>query len=78
MEPVFFVMAILGCGDDGADCRQQRLEPVRYTSAAACQGAVPAALRRNADVDYPVIGAQCQASNQRFARGGRPESRSGN
>jgi hypothetical protein len=68
MEPVFFVMAILGCGDDGGDCRQARIEPARYNSVAACQEAVTAALRRNTDVDYPVIGAQCQPSGARMAR----------
>jgi hypothetical protein len=69
MEPVFFVMAILGCADDGGDCRQARIEPVHYTSVAACQEAVPATLRRSTDIDYPVIGAQCQPSGAQLARG---------
>jgi hypothetical protein len=64
MEPVLFVMAILGCSDDGGDCRQQRIEPVRYGTIAACQAAVPQALRRNTDVDFPVVGAQCQTLGQ--------------
>lgn len=68
MEPVFFVMAILGCGDDGIRCREQRVEPVRYASAAACQEAVAAALIRNADIDYPVVGAECRAQGTRMAR----------
>ncbi len=62
MEPVFYVMAILGCGDGGQACAQQRLEPARYTSIEACREAMPDALRRNADIDYPVISAACQAS----------------
>ena len=55
MEPVYFVMSILGCGDDGLQCREQRLEPVRYTSIAACQQAISGALHRNADIDFPVV-----------------------
>ena len=67
MEPVFFVMAILGCGDDGASCSQQRVEPARYQSVAQCQAAMPAALRRNTDIDYPVVTAACQQHGERFA-----------
>jgi hypothetical protein len=67
MEPVFFVMAILGCSDDGGACSQQRTEPAHYTSAAQCQAAMPAALRRNTDIDYPVVTAACQQHGERFA-----------
>lgn len=69
MEPVFFVMAILGCGDDGGQCSQQRIEPVLYTSAAECRAAVPAVLQRSTDIDYPVIGAACQQRAPQVARG---------
>lgn len=62
MEPVFYVMAILGCGDGSQMCAEQRIEPARYTSIAACREAMPAAIRRNADLDYPVIAAACKAS----------------
>ena len=62
MEPIFYVIAILGCGDGSQMCAQQRLEPVRYTSIQACHEAMPAALRRNTDIDYPVISAACKAS----------------
>jgi hypothetical protein len=67
MEPVFFVMAILGCSDDGGACSQQRTEPARYTSAAQCQAAMPAALLRNTDIDYPVVTAACQQHGERYA-----------
>jgi len=60
MDQVLYVLAILGCGDDSAQCRQARVEPVRYTSIQACQEAMPAALQRNSDVEYPVISAACQ------------------
>jgi hypothetical protein len=67
MEPVYFVLAILGCGDDGSQCSQQRVEPARYESAAQCQAAMPAALQRSLDVEYPVVTAACQQSGERFA-----------
>lgn len=68
MEPVYFVMAILGCGDDGGQCSQQRVEPARYQSAAQCQAAMPTALRRNTDIEYPVVVAACQQQGSRFAQ----------
>jgi hypothetical protein len=67
MDSVYFVMAILGCADDGMACRQERVEPVRYQSAAACQAAVTTALNRNTDLAYPVIGASCERRDRQFA-----------
>lgn len=67
MEPVYFVMAIMGCGDAGDLCREARVEPVRYTSIQACQAQEPAALRRNTDLDYPEISATCRSTGQRWA-----------
>lgn len=67
MEPVFFVMAIMGCDDGGMACRQERIEPARYESAAQCQAAMSGVLERNADLDYPVVGASCMRNGERFA-----------
>ncbi|MCW3846715.1 hypothetical protein OF829_05650 [Sphingomonas sp. LB-2] len=67
MEPVFFVMAIMGCDDAGTACRQERVEPIRYESAAQCEAAMPAALGRNTDLDYPVVAAACRRDARRFA-----------
>lgn len=71
MEPMAFMMAILGCADDGMACREQRVEPVRYASARQCRAAVPAALERNSDIDYPVIAAACRAAPRTIAREGK-------
>ena len=60
MGSVFYVIAIMGCGDGQAQCAQQRLEPVRYVSAAQCRAAMPAALARNNDLDFPTITAACR------------------
>lgn len=72
MDPVFYVIAILGCGDGNVQCAQARVEPVRYESAAACQQAMPTALMRNTDLSYPVISAACQTRDRRFAANFRP------
>jgi hypothetical protein len=72
MEPIYFVMAILGCGDDGAQCQQARLEPAHYQSAAACQAAAQTALQNNADLDFPVIAASCQRGNASTAQNDQP------
>ena len=60
MGGVFYVMAIMGCGDAGTACQQARLEDVRYRTAMECQAAMPAALGRNTDLSFPVITAACQ------------------
>lgn len=67
MDQLLYMLAILGCGDDSAACRQARVEPVRYTSIQACQAAMPDALRRNADLSYPVISAACQRETPQMA-----------
>ena len=60
MEPLYFVMAIMGCGDAGTQCQQARVEPVRYQSAAACQAAMANSLEQHTDLSFPIIQAACQ------------------
>ena len=60
MGGLLYVMAILGCGDDGATCQQIRVDNARYATREACNAAGPVMLRRAGDVDYPVIVAQCR------------------
>lgn len=62
MHPVFYVIAILGCSEVSHACQQQRIEPTQYTSPVACQEAMPDALRRNTDIDAPLIEAACRAN----------------
>ncbi len=73
MDQVFYLLAIMGCSDDNLDCRQARIEPARYTSYASCQEAVAAALRRNTDLDYPVIVGACQRQTPEMAGQGAPK-----
>lgn len=60
MGSVFYVIAIMGCGDGRVQCTQQRIEPVRYASAAQCRAAMPAALIRATDLDFPTLTAACR------------------
>ena len=68
MEPIFYVMAILGCGDGSAACTEARIEPVHYQSAAQCRAALPTVLARHTDLEYPTVAANCRASGERLAR----------
>ncbi|MEG3181968.1 hypothetical protein [Sphingomonas sp. LT1P40] len=68
MEPVFYVMAILGCVDGQDQCREARVEPVRYESAAQCQAAMSTVLPRHMDLSYPTVAAACQRKGQQTAR----------
>ena len=68
MEPLFYVMAIMGCGDGGSACQQTRVETAQYQSIRACQQAMPAALARNSDIDYPVVTASCRATGTRLVQ----------
>ena len=43
MEPLYFVMAIMGCGDGTANCAEARVESVHYATVQQCQAAMPAA-----------------------------------
>lgn len=62
MQPVFYVLAIMGCGDGDATCQPARLEPTRYATAAQCRAQLPAAIARNTDLDFPSIAAACRRS----------------
>jgi len=68
MEPLYFVMAIMGCGDGSMNCAEARVEPVHYTSIQQCQAAMPAALIRNSDIDYPVVSAACRSLGRQLVQ----------
>jgi hypothetical protein len=62
MEPLTFVMAILGCGEVDAPCREVRLAETRYQTEAQCIAATGAELIRHDDLPYPTVVAQCRAA----------------
>lgn len=68
MEPLFFVMAIIGCGDGGTGCTDARVLPARYATAAQCQAALPRMLADNTDVPFPEIEANCRARRVEVAK----------
>ena len=59
MGPGIFLIAIMGCGDGDAECRQLRLLETQYGSRAECMAASEGALIQNGNVDYPTVLAQC-------------------
>lgn len=66
MEPMFFVLAIMGCGDGSEGCAEARVEPARYATVQQCQAAMPAALARHTDLSFPVISAACRGNGMRM------------
>lgn len=76
MEPVFFVMAILGCGDGGGACREVRTDPARYATAAQCRADLVPALARHTDLSFPELEGRCRAGGVRMA-GAEGRSRKG-
>jgi hypothetical protein len=72
MAPLVYVMAILGCGDDGAACTRERIAPATYSSIAECNAAMPTVLAGHTDLSFPVISAACQRGRTEIAQ--RPKS----
>lgn len=68
MEPLVFIITIMGCADDGSMCAAQRVEPVTYRTQAQCQAALPTVLQRSADLPYPTLQAACEGSSPRAAQ----------
>lgn len=76
MQPLIYVMAIMGCGDGNTDCTEARIVPVRYESMAACRAALPDQVARNTDVPFPMIGATCRSQGAMMARSAEKPARS--
>lgn len=67
MGSVFYVIAIMGCGDGQAACAEARLDTARYASAAQCRAAMPDVLARSNDLDFPTLTAACRRIGQSMA-----------
>jgi hypothetical protein len=65
MGPGIFLIAIMGCGEGDAPCRHVRTVETRYETQAACTAATEAAVAKAADVDFPVVVAQCVAAGSK-------------
>lgn len=68
MEPAFYIIAILGCGEGDAPCEQVRLLESRYESRAACSESTDRALGSATDAPYPVVVAQCVGAQEKSGK----------
>lgn len=62
MEPVYYVIAILGCADGSTQCTPVATVPTHYASQEACTAGTQQALLANSDFDFPTLMAQCRAT----------------
>jgi hypothetical protein len=65
MQALVFVMAIMGCGESDAACREVRIDPQTYRSEASCRAGMNAALARHTDLEFPTVVARCRPANAR-------------
>ena len=65
MEPVYYVIAILGCADGSTQCTPVATVPTQYASQQACSAGTSQALLANSDFDFPTLVAECRASHPR-------------
>lgn len=65
MQSLIYVMAILGCGESDAACREVRIDGQSYASEASCRAATGAALARHTDLEFPTLVARCRPAGAR-------------
>ncbi|MGQ0558467.1 MAG: hypothetical protein ACT4OE_02610, partial [Sphingosinicella sp.] len=65
MGPTLYVMALLGCGESDAACREIAQLRTHYPSQQACLAATPTVLERNLHLAYPNVVAQCRRAGTR-------------
>lgn len=68
MDPILFVVAIMGCGDGQTACTEARTISARYETVAECQLALPSVLAANTDISFPEISATCRRDRPQYAR----------
>jgi len=67
MGPAAFIIAIMGCGEGDAPCRELRVLDTVHASEANCVRSTEAAMLAFSGADYPVIVAQCRSADARPA-----------
>jgi hypothetical protein len=67
MQTLMYVMAILGCGESDAACREIRIDQQSYQTEASCRAATSAVLARHTDLEFPTVVARCRRSDARPA-----------
>jgi hypothetical protein len=68
MDPILFVVAIMGCGDGQTGCTEARTVRAAYETVAECQLALPTVLAANTDIPYPEITATCRRDRPQYAK----------
>jgi hypothetical protein len=63
MQSLLYVIAIMGCGEGDAPCREVQVAPPRFASEAACTAATATVLERYVELSYPSVVAQCRPAN---------------
>ena len=63
MEPLLYIMAIMGCGESDAACREVAVVEQRYQSEAQCLAATEEELLRRDDLLFPAVVAQCRRAD---------------
>jgi hypothetical protein len=63
MGPGYFVIAILGCADGGAQCTPVATLQTRYATQSECSAATNAALEANTNFDFPTLVARCRSES---------------
>jgi hypothetical protein len=62
MEPVYYVIAILGCADGSSQCTPVATVPTHYASQQACSAGTQQAVLARTDFDFPTLLAECRLS----------------
>jgi len=65
MEPVYYVIAILGCADGSNQCTPVATVPTHYATESACSAAMAVELSRNSAFDFPTLVAECRKTDPR-------------
>ncbi len=65
MEPVYYVIAILGCSDGSVQCTPVATMPTHYSSHEACSAGTQQALLTNNEFDFPTLVAECRVTDPR-------------
>ena len=65
MEPVYYVIAILGCSRRLGAVHAGSDVPTHYASREACSARTQQALLTNNDFDFPTLVAECRATDPR-------------
>ena len=62
VTPVSFVMVLIGCSQNAAQCESIATLPVAYATMESCRAARSEILSASGDLGYPDVRAECRAA----------------